>query len=76
MPLEVPSRDAPKQELASGFFGLVAFDSDDVLLGGDRNLVGREAGNRKGDLVPVVGQPLDVRPSLSTRRNGIDGPDA
>jgi hypothetical protein len=31
LPLEVPGRDAPVQALALGFFGLAAFDGDDVL---------------------------------------------
>ena len=31
LPLEVPGRDTPVQELALGFFGLAAFDGDDVL---------------------------------------------
>src|SRR5450631_153984 len=52
MPLYSNSRPA--------FFGLVAFDGDDVLLGGDRNLVLRETGDRQLDLVPVFGQPLNV----------------
>ena len=40
LPFEMPGRDAPVQELAIGLFGLVAFDGDCVLLGGDGNLVG------------------------------------
>ena len=31
LPLEVPGRDSPVQALALGFFGLAAFDGDDVL---------------------------------------------
>ena len=60
LPLEMPGRDAPVQELTTRLFGLVAFDGDDVLLGGDGNLIGRETRDRQRDLVSVFGQPLDV----------------
>jgi hypothetical protein len=42
LPLEMPGRDTPVKELALGFFGLSTFDGDDVLLGRDRDFVGRE----------------------------------
>ena len=60
LPLEVPGRDTAVQELALGLFRLVAFDRHDVLLGRDRNFVGREAGYRQRDLVAVFAQPFDV----------------
>jgi hypothetical protein len=46
--------------LVFGLLRLVAFDSDDVLFGGDENLVGREPRDRQLNLVPVIGQPLDI----------------
>ena len=60
LPLEVPGRDTAVQELALGLFGLVAFDRHDVLLGRDRNFVGREAGHRQRNLVAVFAEPFDV----------------
>ena len=60
LPLEVPGRDTAVQVLAVRLFGLVAFDRHDVLLGGDRNFVGREAGHRERDLVAVFAEPFDV----------------
>ena len=60
LPLEVPGRDTAVQELALGLFRLVAFDRHDVLLGRDRDFVGREAGHRQRDLVAVFAEPFDV----------------
>src|SRR5882762_1452726 len=42
---ELSGRDAPVKEFTLGLFGLAAFDGDDVLLGRNRNLIGRETGN-------------------------------
>ena len=58
--LEHPRRNTSVNELVFGLLRLVAFDGDDVLFGGDGDLVGREPRDRQRDLVPVVGQPLDV----------------
>jgi hypothetical protein len=44
LPFVMPGRNA---ELALGLFGLAAFDADDVLLGGGRDLLGRETGDRQ-----------------------------
>ena len=60
LPLEVPGRDTAVQELALGLFRLVAFDRHDVLLGRDRDFVGRKAGHRERDLVAVFAEPFDV----------------
>jgi hypothetical protein len=60
LPFKLPGRDTPVKELALGLFGLAALDGDDILFGGDRNLVRRETGNRQRYLVPVVGQTFDV----------------
>ena len=60
LPLEMPGRDPPVEELALGLFGLAAFDRDHVLLGRDRDLVRREARHRQRDLVTVVGEAFDV----------------
>src|SRR4051794_4918250 len=60
LPLEVPGRDTAVQELALCLFRLVAFDRHDVLLGPDRDFVGREAGHRERDLVAVFAKPFDV----------------
>jgi hypothetical protein len=58
--LEHPCRNTPVEELVFGLLRLVAFDCDDVLFRRDGDLVGREPRDRQRDLVPVVGQPLDV----------------
>jgi hypothetical protein len=60
LPFEVPGRDTPVKELALGLFALAAFKCDDILLGRNRYLVGRETGDRQSDLVTVVSQPFDV----------------
>jgi hypothetical protein len=60
LPLEMPGRNAPVKELALDLFGLAAFDRDDVLLGRDRDFVGRETRHRQRDLVAVLSQALDV----------------
>jgi hypothetical protein len=60
LPLEMPGRDAPVKEVTLGLLGLAAFNGDDVLLGSDGNLVGRETGDRQRDLVPVIRQTFDV----------------
>src|ERR1700730_14444821 len=56
----MPGRDAPVKELALGLFGLAAFDGDDVLLGSDRDFVGRETRHSQRDLVAVLSQSFDV----------------
>jgi hypothetical protein len=58
--LERPRRDALLEEFVLLLFGLAAFDRQHVLLGGDGDLVGREACQRQGYLVPVLAKPLDV----------------
>src|SRR6266566_7600607 len=57
---ELSGRNASVEEFTLGLFGLAAFDGDDVLLGRDRNLIGRETGNRHRDLVAILGKPFDV----------------
>jgi hypothetical protein len=73
LPLELPGRDAAVQEFALGLIGLVAFDRHDVLLGRDRDFVGREAGHRQRDLVPVFADTFDVVGRVVVLRRALGG---
>lgn len=46
--------------LALGLLGLASLDRDDVVLGRDRDLLGREAGDRERDLVAIIAEPFNV----------------
>jgi hypothetical protein len=48
------------KKFAARIRGLAAFDRDYIVLGGDRNLLRGEAGNRKRNLVAVFVEPFDV----------------
>jgi hypothetical protein len=41
LPLEMPGRDPPAEEVSTGLVGFIALDGDDVLSSDDRHLVGR-----------------------------------
>jgi hypothetical protein len=56
LPFELPGRDAPVQELATSLLGLVAFDGDDVLVGGDGNSSGEK---------PAIAKEIWYRSSAS-----------
>ena len=51
LPPEMSGRNTPVEELALGLFGLAAFDGDDVLLGRNRNFVGRKPRDCQRDQV-------------------------
>jgi hypothetical protein len=55
LPFETAGRNSPVEEFPLGFFGFTALDRDDVVLGGDRNIVRRETRDRQRNLVMVFG---------------------
>ena len=60
-PLERASRDAAVQELTLLLLGLLlTLDVEDLLLDVDLQLILAEAGDRHGDAVLVLAEPLDV----------------
>src|SRR6185436_2929875 len=58
--LERARGDTLIQVFALAVLGLAAFDGHRVLLGGNGNLVGREAGDGERNLIAVFAQPLDI----------------
>ncbi len=71
--LEGARRDTLIEIFALALLGLAAFDRHRVLLGGNGNLVGREAGNGKRNLIAVFVQPLDIVGRVVTLADALRG---